>query len=61
MPPARPLLTFVSLALTACSLSSYQSEFQCNAPLGQPCRSLQQVYAHETTVPGLPAAPDPTR
>lgn len=45
--------------LTGCA--AYQSEFQCKAPVGMPCRSLQTVYTAETALPALPPAPDPAR
>lgn len=44
--------------LTGCA--TYESEFQCKAPAGMPCRSLQAVYNAETATPALPPAPDPT-
>ncbi len=58
----RPRLHLALLSaglLTACS--AYQSEFQCNAPAGMPCRSLQAAYNSATTVPTLPPPPDPSR
>lgn len=56
----RLLLALLSAGLsTACA--TYQGEFQCKAPAGMPCRSLQEAYATATTVPSLPLPPDPAR
>lgn len=53
-------LAFLSAGLlTGCA--AYESEFQCKAPVGMPCRSLQAVYNAETAIPTLPPMPDPTR
>jgi hypothetical protein len=57
---SRLQLAFLSAGLlTGCA--AYESEFQCKAPVGMPCRSLQAVYNAETAIPALPPVPDPTR
>lgn len=57
---SRLQLAFLSAGLlTGCA--AYESEFQCRAPAGMPCRSLQAVYNAETAIPTLPPVPDPTR
>jgi hypothetical protein len=51
-----------ALALSACSLSAYQSDFECGIPTGAGgCRSLQQVYRQSAAAQPLPVAPDPQR
>ncbi len=58
----RPTFFITAWLLAGCSLTQYQSEFECGVPKGAGgCRSLQQIYTQSAVPTLLPPTPDPTR